>query len=66
MPMREREPGRLRTRSAWVPALLVGIIAGIDNIGTGLAIASLLFAGPLVPGLGLGVSVVLLGGAIWR
>ena len=54
----------MRTRPAWVPVLLVGIIAGIDNIGTGLAIASLLFAGPLVPGLGLGVGVVLLGGAI--
>ncbi len=40
------------------------MIAGVDNIAAALAIASLLFAGPLSSGLGLGVGVVLLGGAV--
>ena len=50
-------------RRAWLPAAMIGVIAGIDNIAAALAIASLLFAGPLSSGLGLGVGVVLLGGA---
>ena len=47
-----------------MPAIMVGTIAGLDNIATGLAIASLLFAGSLAPGVGLGVTVVFLGGGI--
>jgi sulfate permease, SulP family len=49
---------------AWLPAAMIGVIAGVDNIAAALAIASLLFAGPLSSGLGLGVGVVLLGGAV--
>lgn len=48
----------------WLPPLTIGVIAGIDNIGVGLAIASLLFAGPLLSGLGLGVGVVLLAAVV--
>lgn len=48
----------------WLPAATIGFIAGIDNIAASLAIASLLFAGPLSAGLGVGVGVVLVGGAI--
>jgi SulP family sulfate permease len=59
-----RKPRSASTLTAWMPSFMVGIIAGVDNIGTGLAIASLLFAGPLVAGLGLGVGVVLLGGVV--
>jgi len=47
-----------------VPAITVGTIAGLDNIATGLAIASLLFAGSLASGLSIGVVVVFLGGGI--
>ncbi len=47
-----------------LPALSVGAIAGIDNIGVGLAIASLLFSGPLSSGLGIGVGTVLLAAVI--
>ncbi|MEW9835809.1 cyclic nucleotide-binding domain-containing protein [Mesorhizobium marinum] len=50
--------------NAWLPAALIGVIAGVDNIAAALAIASLLFAGPLSSGLGLGVGVVLVGGAV--
>lgn len=48
----------------WLPSATIGFIAGIDNIAASLAIASLLFAGPLAGGLGVGVGVVLVGGAI--
>ncbi|MDX1604575.1 MAG: SulP family inorganic anion transporter [Candidatus Competibacterales bacterium] len=48
----------------WLPPLTIGVIAGIDNIGVGLAIASLLFAGPLLSGIGLGVGVVLLAAVV--
>jgi SulP family sulfate permease len=47
-----------------VPALSIGIIAGVDNIAVSLAIGALLFAGPLAPGMGLGVGVALLGGGL--
>lgn len=53
-------PGTL----ALLPAIGIGAIAGIDNVGVGLAIASLLFAGPLVSGLEMGVGVVLLSGVV--
>lgn len=60
----EDQGARRRLPDALMPAVMVGTIAGLDNIGSGLAIASLLFAGPLVSGLGLGVGVVLLGAAV--
>lgn len=47
-----------------VPTMMIGVIAGIDNIGVGLAIASLIFTGPLLAGLEMGVGVVLLSGTI--
>lgn len=50
--------------SAWLPVAMIGLIAGVDNIVTSVAIASLLLAGPLASGLGLGVGVFLLGGAV--
>jgi sulfate permease, SulP family len=64
--MAVKAPGStsIASPSLWLPALLVGVVAGIDGIGGGLAIASLLFAGPLAAGLGLGVGVVLLAGVV--
>ncbi|MBL8578493.1 MAG: SLC26A/SulP transporter family protein [Mesorhizobium sp.] len=57
--------GVAETRSrSWLPAATIGFLAGIDNIAASLAIASLLFAGPLSEGLGVGVGIVLVGGAI--
>ncbi len=56
-----RRTGRGRTL---VASAMIGLIAGIDNLGNGLAIAALLFTGPLVTGLGAGVGVVLLSAAI--
>src|SRR5690349_3329889 len=61
--MGPRVPARALSREL-VPAVMVGTIAGLDNIATGLAIASLLFAGSLAAGLGLAVIVVFLGGGI--
>ncbi|SMH60788.1 SulP family inorganic anion transporter [Azospirillum agricola] len=43
---------------------MIGLVAGIDNLGNGLAIAALLFSGPLASGLGMGVGAVLLSAAI--
>lgn len=54
---------RERERS-WLPAATIGFVAGIDNVAASLAIAALLFTGPLSEGLGVGVGVVLVGGAI--
>ena len=59
-----------RTREAvgalrsFTPAAMIGLIAGIDNIAAALAMGALIFAGPLASGMGLGVGVILLGGAI--
>lgn len=58
------DPGTATRGRRWLPALTVGAIAGIDNIGVGLAIASLLFSGPLAAGLGIGVGAVLLSAVI--
>lgn len=43
---------------------MIGTIAGIDNITTALAIGALIFSGPISSGMGLGVGVVLIGGAL--
>ena len=56
--------GGAERRRTWLPAAMIGLIAGVDNLAAALAMASLLFAGPLSAGLGLGVGVVLVGGAI--
>lgn len=52
------------SRNVWLPAAIIGLIAGIDNLTAALAIAALLFSGSLASGLGLGVGVILLGGAV--
>lgn len=51
-------------RQSWLSSAAIGFLAGIDNIAASLAIASLLFAGPLSEGLGVGVGIVLVGGTI--
>lgn len=43
---------------------MIGGIAGVDNITAALAIGAFMFSGPLVSGMGLGVGVVLIGGAL--
>jgi SulP family sulfate permease len=43
---------------------MVGLIAGIDNLGASLAFAALLFPGALSAGLGMGVGVLLLSGVV--
>lgn len=45
-------------------SITAGLTAGLDNLGTGVAFAALLFAGPLAAGLGMGVAVLLLSGVI--
>ncbi|MBK1836229.1 SLC26A/SulP transporter family protein [Azospirillum sp. YIM B02556] len=60
-PTRKPPAGRGRTL---VASAMIGLIAGIDNLGNGLAVAALLFTGPLASGLGAGVGVVLLSAAI--
>lgn len=60
-PNRKPSAGRGRTLAA---SAMIGLIAGIDNLGNGLAIAALLFTEPLAAGLGAGVGVVLLSAAI--
>lgn len=47
-----------------MPAAMIGVVAGMDNLAAALAMGALLFAGPLSAGMGLGVGVVLLGGAL--
>ncbi|MBF0110822.1 MAG: cyclic nucleotide-binding domain-containing protein [Magnetococcales bacterium] len=47
-------------QTALLPTLLTALIIGIDNVGTSLASASLLFSGALAPGLNLGIQVLLL------
>lgn len=47
-----------------LPSLMLAVIAGVDSLGNGLAIASLLFAGTLGPGLGAGLNAVLLGAVV--
>lgn len=50
-------------RKLLAPAMM-GIIAGIDNLGAGVAFAALMFPGAMAAGLGMGVGVILLGGAL--
>lgn len=45
-------------------SLAAGLTAGLDNLGTGVAFAALLFSGPLAAGLGMGVAVLLLSGVV--
>lgn len=43
---------------------MIGAIAGMDNLTAALAMGALMFSGPISEGMGLGVGVVLLGGAV--
>ncbi len=47
-----------------VAPVLFAIIAGIDGLGTSIAFAALIFAGPLAAGFGMGVGVILLSSII--
>lgn len=49
---------------ALLPAITIGLVSGIGGIVVSLAMAALLFAGPLSPGLGYGVGAMFIGGAI--
>ena len=58
-------PGRSAPLMAPV---LFAVIAGIDGLGTSIAFAALIFAGPLAAGFGMGVGVILLSSivmALW-
>jgi len=55
---------RFGSTRTFLPPVLMGLIAGMDNMAAALAIGALLFSGQLSQGLGLGVGVVLLGGAL--
>lgn len=52
-----RQPGRLAP-------ILAGLVAGIDNVGFSIALAAMMFAGPLAGGLGIAASAALLATAI--
>ena len=54
----------MSTLKKLLPPIMIGAIAGIDNITAALAIGALMFSGPLSSGMGLGVGVVLVGGAL--
>ena len=55
---------KTRPLRAALPPAMIGLIAGIDNTAAALAIGALMFTGTLSNGMGLGVGVVLLGGAL--
>ncbi|MBF0426141.1 MAG: SLC26A/SulP transporter family protein [Magnetococcales bacterium] len=57
-------PERKATRSVILPTLLSGLMVGVDNVGSSLAVASLLFSGALVAGLQLGTQVLLLSSVV--
>ncbi len=54
----------VRAGSAGGTPILAGIISGIDNVGFSIALASLMFAGPLVGGLGIAASAAMMATAI--
>jgi sulfate permease, SulP family len=57
-----------RALAPFMPPLLFALIAGIDGLGTSIAFAALIFAGPLAAGFGPGVGVILLSSiviALW-
>jgi SulP family sulfate permease len=53
-----------QNRAGIGPGLVLGVIAGMDNIAAALAMGALLFTGPIAAGMGHGVAIVLLGGAL--
>lgn len=69
VPAREARPLPLPQKLKPVVApLLFAVIAGIDGLGTSIAFAALIFAGPLAAGFGMGVGVILLSSillALW-
>lgn len=60
----EAKGGSPKRLGALLSAAMIGLIAGIDNIAAALAMGALLFAGPLSSGMGVGVGIVLFGGAL--
>lgn len=63
-PLKGRSSDAARSRSAGGTPVLAGVISGIDNVGFSIALASLMFAGPLASGLGLAASAALVGTAV--
>jgi SulP family sulfate permease len=51
-------------KASIAPGLVLGVIAGMDNIAAALAMGALLFTGQIAEGMGQGVAIVLLGGAL--
>ena len=51
-------------KASIAPGLVLGVIAGMDNIAAALAMGALLFTGQIAAGMGHGVAIVLLGGAL--
>jgi sulfate permease, SulP family len=51
-------------KASIVPGLVLGLIAGMDNIAAALAMGALIFTGHIAAGMGHGVAIVLLGGAL--
>ncbi len=51
-------------KASIVPGLVLGLIAGMDNIAAALAMGALIFTGQIAAGMGHGVAIVLLGGAL--
>lgn len=54
----------VRPRASGGTPVLAGIVSGIDNVGFSIALASLMFAGPLAGGLGIAASAAMMGTAI--
>jgi sulfate permease, SulP family len=57
-----------RVFAPFMAPVLFAVIAGIDGLGTSIAFAALIFAGPLAAGFGMGVGVILLSSivmALW-
>lgn len=51
-------------RNKIVPGMVIGVIAGMDNIAAALAMSALLFTGQIATGMGQGVAIILFGGAL--
>lgn len=61
----QQETPTPKSSSELFPTIVSGILIGVDNIGSGLAFATLLFTGALAAGLNIGISVILLGAMVF-
>lgn len=59
-PSAGRETDLAKPREPGGTPVIAGIVTGIDNVGFSIALASLMFAGPLVGGLGIAASAAML------